>query len=235
MIESLLASPFLWLTLTLGIFLLGNYLYGKWPIPIFNPLLFTILIMILLLTISKVPYKTYDSGGRLIGLFITPATVALAIKLEQNFIYLKKYYQAILVGIISGVVLHTFMILGLAFLFQFDAEMVGTLIPKSITTAIAVSVSESLNGVVSLTVALVVLTGIVGAVIAPFVFKVAKIKNPVAQGVALGAAAHALGTTKAIELGEVQGAMAGVSIIITGITVVILTPITSFIIQRLFY
>lgn len=234
MIDHLIDSPFLWITLTVGIFIFAGKLHKKWPIPLFNPLLFTIFTVILLLTTANIPYESYQSGGKIIGIFVTPATVALAIKLEKNFIYLKKYYRAILTGIISGVFLHTLMIFMFGFIFNYDTEMVGTLFPKSITTAIAVGVSESLGGVVSLTVAVVVFTGIVGAVIGPSIFKFAKIDNPVAQGVAFGSSAHAMGTSKAIEIGEVQGAMASLSIVVTGIVVVVLAPFVEPLIQLFF-
>lgn len=234
MLDSLITSPFLWLTLTIGIFLFASSLYEKWSIPLFNPLIFTILMMILLLILGDISYETYQSGGKLIALFVKPATVALAIILEKNFIYLKKYYRAIFIGITSGVILHTLMIVGFGLFFKLDGRMVATLIPKSITIAIAVSVSESLDGIVSLTVAIVVLTGIIGTILAPLIFKIAKIKNPVAQGVALGSSSHALGTAKAIELGEVQGAMSALSIIVTGIVMVVLVPFTQFFIGYFF-
>lgn len=231
MIDLLIDNPYLWITLTIGFFLFAAGLQKKWGNPFINPLLFTIFSMILLLTISQIPYETYETGGKMIGIFVTPATVALAIKLEQNFDYFKQYYRAILTGIISGVMLHTVMIFGFGILFNFDSQMLGTLFPKSITTAIAVGVSESLGGVVSLTVAVVVFTGVVGSVIGPFVLKHAKIDNPVAQGVAFGSSAHAVGTAKAIEIGEVQGAMSSLSIIITGIVVVVLAPLAELLLQ----
>lgn len=234
MIDLLIESPFLWITLTIGIFIFAGKLHEKWPIPLFNPLLFTIFSIIILLVFMNIPYETYQSGGKLIGIFVTPATVALAIKLEKNFIYLKKYYRAILTGIISGVILHTLMIFIFALVFNFDTQMVGTLFPKSITTAIAVGVSESLGGVVSLTVAVVVFTGIVGSVIGPTILRLAKVDNPVAQGVAFGSSAHAMGTAKAIEMGEIQGAMSSLSIVLTGIVVVLLTPIVSPLIELFF-
>lgn len=234
MLDNLLASPFLWITLTIGFYLTAAYLHKKWPIPLFNPLLFSIVMMIGLLLITRIPYQTYQAGGQLIGFFVTPATVALAIKLEKNFVYFKKYYGAILTGIVSGVIFHTLMIFAFGLLFKFDVQMAATLFPKSITTAIAVGVSGSLGGIVSLTVAVVVFTGIVGSVIAPTLFKLAKIDDPVAQGVALGSSAHAMGTAKAIEIGEVQGAMSGLSIVVTGIVVVTLAPFAQPLIQLIF-
>ncbi|MDE1547979.1 LrgB family protein [Jeotgalibaca caeni] len=234
MFDTLIESPFLWIVLTGTFFLGAAQLQKKWATPLFNPLLFSIVGIIVLLLLTNIPYETYQSGGQLIGMFVTPATVALAIKLEKNFIYLKKYYGAILTGIISGVVLHTVMIIGLGILFSFDEQMAATLFPKSITTAIAVGVSESLGGIVSLTVAVVVFTGIIGSVIAPTLFRIMKIHDPVAQGVALGSSAHAMGTAKAIELGDVQGAMSGLSIVVTGIVVVTLAPLAEPLIHLIF-
>ncbi|MEG2708705.1 MAG: LrgB family protein [Vagococcus sp.] len=223
----LITSPFLWISLTAGLYLLGNKLKNKWPLnPLFNPLVFSITIIIGLLMIFNIPLETYQQGGQLFSLFITPATVALAIKLEHNFDYFKRYYPAILTGILTGVVFHTAMIYFFSLLLKLDKDLVMTLIPKSITTAIAVDVSSALGGIVSLTVAVVVFTGVVGALVGPWIMKVFKITDPVAQGVAFGSSAHAVGTSKAIELGEVQGAMSGLSIVITGITVVLLAPLT---------
>ncbi|WP_373782049.1 LrgB family protein, partial [Jeotgalibaca porci] len=227
MLDKLITSPLMWITLTVGLYLLAARLKAKWPKnPLFTPLVFAIIMVILILLVTGTPLETYNAGGQFIGLFVTPATVALAIKLEKNFVYLKQYYSAILTGIFSGVILHTIMIYIFGFIFQFDTQMAATLVPKSITTAIAVGVSESLGGIVSLTVAVVVFTGVIGAVVGPTVFKLFKIDDPVAQGVALGSSSHAMGTTKAIEMGDVQGAMSGLSIVVTGIVVVILAPLT---------
>lgn len=235
MFDKLITSPLMWISLTIGLYLLAAKLKEKWPKnPLFTPLVFAIIMVIIILLVTGTPLETYNSGGQFIGLFVTPATVALAIKLEKNFVYLKQYYSAILTGIFSGVILHTIMIYLFGFIFRFDTKMVATLIPKSITTAIAVGVSESLGGIVSLTVAVVVFTGVIGAVVGPTVFKLFKIDDPVAQGVALGSSSHAMGTTKAIEMGDVQGAMSGLSIVVTGIVVVILAPLTQPLTQLFF-
>lgn len=235
MLSNVIESPFLWIILTVGLYLLSARLKAKWPKnPLLTPLVFSIVVLIVILVFLDIPLETYKNGGQFLSLFVTPATVALAIKLEQNFVYLKKYYPAILTGIFSGVIFHTMMIYAFSMLFKFEQEMGATLIPKSITTAIAVGVSDSLGGIVSLTVAVVVFTGVIGAMIGPTVFKLFNITDPVAQGVALGSSSHAMGTAKAIELGEVQGAMSGLSIVVTGITVVILVPFTGPITNLLF-
>ncbi|MCC5894366.1 MAG: LrgB family protein [Alkalibacterium sp.] len=224
MLELISTNPFFGLFATFFFFILGTMLHRRWPIPLFNPLIFSITIIILVLLVTNVSYSDYNEGGRFVNFWITPATVALAIKLEKNFIYLKKYYTAILSGIVLGVLFHTGVLVVVSLLFRFNEELVLTLFPKAITTAIALGVSESLGGIVSLTVAIVVLTGVIGTVVGPPIFALLRIDDPVAQGVALGSGSHAMGTAKAIELGDVQAAMAGLSIVLTGIVVVILAP-----------
>lgn len=225
LLNELSINPFFGVMLTFAFFFLGTWLHKKWTIVIFTPLVFAIACIIIVLMLLEVDYETYDVGGSMISFWITPATVALAIKLEKNFDYIRKYYAAILTGIGLGVAFHTVLITILSVAFQFDLELLATLFPKSVTTAIAIGVSDSLGGIVSLTVAVVVFTGVLGTVVGPPIFKLLKIDDPVAQGVALGSGSHAMGTTKAIELGEVQGAMSGLSIILTGIAVVIIAPI----------
>ncbi|WP_028274381.1 LrgB family protein [Atopococcus tabaci] len=235
MIELLTSTPMFGIVASVGFYLLGVAFHRRWPIAIFTPLVFSIGVIIVLLLVFDIPYETYNEGGQFINLFVTPATVALAIRLEKNFDYLKNYYQSILLGIFFGVLAHTIVIVLLAWLFQFNQELFATLIPKSITTAIAVGVSESLGGLPSLTVAIVVLTGIVGAIVGPPLFKLFQITDPVAQGIAMGSSSHAMGTTKAIELGEVQGAMSGLAIVVTGIVVVIIVPVAMAAVNALFF
>lgn len=228
-------NPFFGLFITFFFFLLGTLFHRRWPsIPLFNPLVFAITSIIILLLITGISYENYNEGGRFINLWITPATVALAIKLEKNIVYLKKYYTAIISGIALGVLFHSAILVMVSILFQFNEELVATLFPKSITTAIALGVSESLGGIVSLTVAIVVFTGVLGTIVGPPIFALLKITDPVAQGVALGSGSHAMGTAKAIELGDVQAAMAGLSIVLTGIVVVILAPFVMGFVGALF-
>lgn len=234
MLAALAENPFFGIVVSFSFFLLGAMLHRRWPNPLFTPLVFAIISIILLLLLTDIPYESYNVGGSFINLWITPATVALAIKLEKNFDYLKKYYPAILSGIALGVVFHTAILLAVSILFRFSPDMVATLFPKSVTTAIALGVSESMGGIVSLTVAIVVFTGVLGTIVGPPVFALLKITDPVAQGVALGSSSHAMGTAKAIEMGDVQAAMSGLSIILTGIIIVILAPFAIEIIQVLF-
>lgn len=234
MLESFINDPFFGIFLTLFFYLIGVKLHQKWKLAIFTPLIFAIICVIIFLLVFDIPQTAYNNGGQFLSIWITPATVCLAIKLENNYQYLKDNYIPILTGIISGVLLHTVLILALCLLFSFNGELFVTLFPKSITTAIAVGVSESLGGLQSLTVAVVVFTGVLGAAIGPALFKMMKINDPVAQGIALGAGAHAVGTTKAIEMGEVQGAMSSLSIVVTGITVVIVSPVAEILLNVFF-
>lgn len=234
MIEQLASNPFFGIVLSVSLYLMGQKLHKRWPIPLFTPLVFAIVMTIVILLTFGISYESYFNGGQYINMWITPATVALAIKLKNNIEHLKKNVTAILSGIGIGVIFHTVTIVILSLLFQFNDELAATLFPKSVTTAIALGVSESLGGIASLTVAVVVFTGVLGAVIGPTLFNWLKVTDPVAQGVAMGSGSHAMGTTKAIEMGDVQGAMSGLSIVLTGIAVVILAPFGLMLIQLFF-
>lgn len=232
--EHLLASPLLWLVITMAAFLAIAYwqstIRNTILKPFVNPLLLAIVLVIGLLVLTQTPYETYHSGGQYLRFLVTPAIVSLAIKLEKNFDALKQYYPAIISGIVVGVILHTILIFLAALVFNFDRAMFATLFPKSVTSAIAIGISESLGGFASLTVAVVVFTGVVGNVIGEMILKASKVTDPIAQGVALGMSTHTMGTAKAIEMGEVQGAMSGLSIVVTGITVVLCTPLVDVLI-----
>lgn len=234
MFETITTSPFFGLFLTGAFYLLGAALHKKYKSAIFTPLVFSIICIIIFLMIFNIPYESYNIGGDYVNMWITPATVALGIKLEENYDSLKRNYVSIFTGIGLGVLFHTAIILSLSLVLRLNGELFATLYPKSITTAIAVGVSESLGGIVSLTVAIVVFTGVIGTIIGPKIFKAFNITDPIAQGIALGSGAHAMGTSKAIELGEVQGAMAGLSITVTGLVVVLFAPLAELLLSIFF-
>ena len=184
-----------------------------------NPLLLTIIFII--------AFVSYDNGAKYINYFLTPSTVCLAVPLYRQLKLLKEYAGAILISIMSGTAACAIMIFGLAKLFLLENSIYASLVPKSITTAIALGMSEELGGLSAVTVMAVFVTGILGAVIATTVFKIFKIEDPVAQGLAMGTAAHAIGTSKALELGEIQAAMSSLAIAVTGILTVIMGPIVA--------
>ena len=211
--------------LTILFFNIGIYIQKKTNKPIFNPLLIATLGIILFLSITKIPYESYKLGGDRINFFLGPVTIVLAVPLYKQFDLFKKYLLEILIGISCGVVVSFISIKLIGHFTNADVDIINSLIPKSITTPMGISLTKTLSGVEAITVVSIILTGILGAIISPIVFKIGKINNPVAKGIALGTSAHALGTTKALEMGEVEGAMSGLSIGISGIITVILIPI----------
>ena len=190
-----------------------------------NPLLIASAMIVALLLIFKVDYETFDKGASYLTYFLTPATVCLAVPLYRQFQVLKANMKAILLGIAAGCAACLITIAGLAMVFSFDPQLTASVLPKSITTAIAIGVSEEIGGMPAVTVACVVITGIFGACTASAMFRLFKIEEPVAQGLATGASAHAIGTSRALEIGEVQGAMSSLAIVVTGIMTVIFAPI----------
>ena len=211
--------------LTILFFNIGIYIQKKTNKPIFNPLLIAILGIILFLSITKIPYESYKLGGDRINFFLGPVTIVLAVPLYKQFDLFKKYLLEILIGISCGVVVSFISVKLIGHFTNADVDIINSLIPKSITTPMGISLTKTLNGVEAITVVSIILSGILGAIISPIIFKIGKINNPVAKGIALGTSAHALGTTKALEMGEVEGAMSGLSIGISGIITVILIPI----------
>ena len=223
--NELTSSPYFGIILSIFAFELGIKINKKLKTPIANPLLIAILGIILFLSITKIPYESYKLGGDRINFFLGPVTIVLAVPLYKQFDLFKKYLLEILIGISCGVVVSFISIKLIGHFTNADVDIINSLIPKSITTPMGISLTKTLNGVEAITVVSIILTGILGAIISPIVFKIGKINNPVAKGISLGTSAHALGTTKALEMGEVEGAMSGLSIGISGIITVILIPI----------
>ena len=210
-------SVFFGVAISLIAYGLGAFLQKKFKLAIFNPLLISIIITIIVLLATNIDYKTYYEGAKYLSYLLTPATVCLAIPLYEKLELLKNNWKAIFTGIVSGVFTTMICILAMSFIFNLSHKEYVTLLPKSITTAIGMGVSEELGGYVTLTVAVIIITGILGNVIAPLICKVFKITEPIAKGVALGTASHAIGTSKALEMGEVEGAMSSLSRGVSGL------------------
>lgn len=222
---NVLNTPIFGIVLTVLFFNIAVYIQKKTKNPAFNPLLISILGIIVCLNIFKIPYENYKIGGNAINYFLGPITIVLAVPLYRQFELLKKYKLEILIGISCGVIVSFISIVSIGKLFNTSTEIINSLIPKSITSPMGISLANTINGIQAVTVVCIILTGILGAIIAPTVFKLGKITNPIAKGVALGTSAHALGTSKALEIGEVEGAMSGLSIGISGLITVIIVPI----------
>lgn len=222
-IEAFTASPFFGICLSVFAFEVGVIINRKLKTPVANPLLIAVALIILILTVLDIPFDTYNNGGAMITMFLAPATASLAMNIYAQLEQLKKRLVPILAGALVGSVTSIGCILLLTKLFGLDEAMTASLIPKSVTTPIAMGVSQQLGGIVPVTVAAVVVTGIIGAVFSPVFIKLFRVKDPVAAGLAIGVSSHALGTTKALEIGEVEGAMSGIAIGIAGLITVILS------------
>lgn len=214
-------SVFFGALISLAGYEIGLILKKKFKLAILNPLLIGVICAISILLLFHIDYDSYNKGGQYISYLLTPATVSLAVPLYEQTSLLKKNIRAIIAGILSGVLASLGGVLALSKLFALDHTLYVTLLPKSITTAIGMGVSEELGGIVTITVAVIVITGILGNVISEFVFKVFRIEEPIARGLALGTASHAIGTAKAMELGEVEGAMSSLAIAVAGIITVV--------------
>lgn len=189
---------------------------------LFNPLLISSLLIILILSLLKIEYTDYNQSAQWLHFMLTPATIVLAVPLYQQFKLLEKHALVIFIGVLSGVIASLISVYLLSLAFGLDQTMLITLLPKSITAAIAIGVAEEYQGIVTLTVAAVIITGITGNVIAEPVCKFFRIKNPIAKGIAIGTSSHVVGTSKAMEMGEVEGAMSSLAIVVAGLTTVIL-------------
>lgn len=199
----------------------GVFLRQKTKIAAFNPLLISIIIVIFVLVMFNIKFEDFYKGSKYISFLLTPATVALAIPLYSKLALLKSNFKAIMSGLIAGVLTSLISIFVMSLLFGLSHENYVSMLPKSITTAIGIGVSEELGGVSTITTAVIIVTGVFGNVSADIVYKVFNITNPIAKGIGLGSSAHAIGTSKALEMGETEGAMSSLSIAVAGIITVI--------------
>ena len=227
MLDFLTEATFFGAAASIAFYELGLLIKKKCKLAIFNPLLISIVFTVLLLICCQISYDKYYEGAKYISYFLTPATVCLAIPLYEQFELLKKNVKAIMAGILAGVISSVLTVLVVSIMFGFTHEEYVTFLPKSITTAIGMGVSEQLGGYVSITVAVIIMTGVLGNVIGESVCRIFKITEPIAKGVALGSASHAIGTARAMEMGEVEGAMSSLSIAVSGLITVVVAAVFS--------
>lgn len=216
MSEVLTDCTYFGMLLTIAAFLFGLWCKRKFGWAICNPLLITVIVVMGILFALHIDYRTYEASAQYISYLLTPSTVCLAIPLYRQLELLKKNAKAIALGSISGVLASMGGILLLSVMFRLTHEQYVTLLPKSITTAIGMGISEELGGIVTITVAVIILTGILGNMIASGVCRLFHIEDPVAKGLAVGTAAHAIGTARALEMGEIEGAMSSLAIAVSG-------------------
>ncbi len=220
--DAIIKSPFFGIFITFVVYEVVVFLKKHIKNDLFNPTIITTIIIIILLSITNIPYENYNKSAAFLSSLLLPATCVLALNVYHQRHLLKKHFVAILLGCISGAITSIISIILLAKIFPVDPIIEKSILAKSITTAIAIDITASLNGIISITIVSVVFTGMIGAILAPFLIKLFKFDNEIAQGCAIGTASHALGTAKAIEIGEIQVAIASVSIIITGIATVLI-------------
>lgn len=221
-----LSSSVVWgVALTIGAFALGAFINRKTGKAWCNPLLLGSLFIILLLSLLNVPYPEYKASASPLSYLLLPATVSLAIPLYEKWELLKRNLPAILAGILAGVVTSLASITVLALLLKLDAAQAATLLPKSVTTAIGMDIAGTLGGIPSLAGAVIILTGITGNLTAQWLCRALKITDPLARGIGIGTASHAIGTAKALELGEVEGAMSSLAVALAGVITAFLAPV----------
>ncbi len=223
--ELFVSSATIGVAISLLAYQFGIFLKSKTKQAFLNPLLVSIILVISFLLIFKIDYESYNQSAKYLSYLLTPATVSLAIPLYEKLDLLKKHFVAIIVGISSGVLTSLLSILAMAMLFRLNHAEYVTLLPKSITTAIGIGISEELGGYVSITATSIIITGILGNMIGEITCKLFRIKHPISKGLAFGTSSHAIGTSKAMELGQIEGAMSSLSIVVSGLLTVVLASI----------
>ena len=212
-------------TLSLMAYMLGFALKKRFRLGIFNPLLISIAISIVVLLVGKIDYEVYNESAKYLGYLLTPATVCLAIPLYEQWELLKKNYLAVLLGLLAGAVVSMGTVFVLSRICGLSHAEYVTFLPKSVTTAIGMGISEELGGYVTITVAVIIITGVMGNMFGETICKVFKITEPISKGLAFGASSHAIGTAKAMELGEIEGAMSSLAIAVSGLLTVVLASV----------
>ena len=217
MLEAVIGSPFFGLVLSVLGWLFGRWLQRKTGWLLCNPMLVAVLVIIGFLLVTGIPYAQYAVGGDMIRLMLGPVTVVLALNIYNQRKVLGRHFVPVVAGCLAGSLTSLGSILLLCRLFKVDEVLAASMLPKSCTTAIAIGIAESRGGVAGVAVAGVMIAGFTGALLAPVFAKCFRITDPVAEGTAIGACSHALGTTRAMEIGRVQGAMSSIAICVCGI------------------
>ena len=222
-LSELLYSPYFGVIATIFAYQAGISIQKKVKHPLANPILIAVLLICTLLVIMDIPLEAYQEGGNLIYLFLAPATAALAVPIYKNWQILRLNWKPIIAGTMAGSFSSIVIVFALCKLFKLEESLTLSLLSKSVTTPIAVGITEQFGGIVPIAIAAVIFSGITGNIMAPFLVKVFRVEDPVAQGIGIGTASHAIGTTRAITMGELQGAMSGLAIGLSGLWTVFWT------------
>lgn len=221
----ILSSPLFGITLSIVAFKIGLWINQKVKNAIANPLIIAMIIVVATLKIFGIPHEYFEEGASFILMFLAPVTAVLALTVYRQRKVLMATFFPIVIGTLVGSIAAMGSVLALSRLLGLDERIIASLIPKSVTTAVAIALADQMGGLPALTIASTVITGLSGNLLAPFMIKAFGVKDPVAQGVGIGCCSHALGTTKAMEIGEVQGAMSSISISLSAIWTVLLVPL----------
>ena len=222
MTEFLSSSTFFCVTLTLVAFCAASALQRKWKVAVLNPIVLSAAAIIAVLKVLNISNATYQAGCQILSFLLTPATICLSISFYEQFQNLKKHLLAVSVGVAAGTVASIGAIWALGWVFGLDRAMLASMLPKSVTTAIGVALSTELGGVAAITTAAIIITGIFGNIIGPALCRLFRLDDPVAQGAAFGTSAHVIGTTRAMEMNALAGAVSSLSLTLAGIVTCIL-------------
>ena len=224
----LIESHFFGFALTLVVFALAVLLQRKTKIALLNPIIVSTIAIIIILSVCRIDFNIYERGAGYISIFLTPATICYAVPLYRQVRTLRENALALILGILSGCITSAVCVIGFSLIFRFSHELYLSMLPKSITTAIGIALSEQIGGLPAVTVGAIMVTGLTGAVIAPAICRLFRRTEKEAVGIAIGSSSHAIGTSKAFEIGEIEGAMSSLSIVISGIITVALVPLLRF-------
>lgn len=225
--DMFVSSAYFGVVLSLVAYGAGALIRKKFKKGFLNPLLIATALTISVLVFSGISYETYYASANLLSWLLTPATVCLAVPLYEKIQILKDNRKAVTAGIVSGVIASMFSILVMSWIFRLNHEEYVTFLPKSVTTAIGIGISEELGGYQTITAAAIIITGVLGNVAAPFICRIAGITEPIAVGIAIGSSSHAIGTARAMEMGETEGAMSSLSIAVSGLLTVVASTVFS--------
>ncbi|MED1721206.1 LrgB family protein [Brevibacillus parabrevis] len=203
--------------LTIVIYLTAKRLYRYRPIMLFSPILFTPIVLVVLLLCAQIPYADYNEGGKWLAYMLQPATIAFAVPLYKHYPLLKKHAAQIMISVVSGSAVAVISSAVLALLLHTDQQVLYSLLPRSITTPIAMNVSQMIGGVPSITAVLVLMTGVLGSIIGPYIISYLRISDDIARGVLLGTSAHGAGTSKAFEISPISGTVSSISMIVAAL------------------
>ena len=230
MTEFINSSSFFCVTLTLVAFCAASALQKKWKLAVLNPIVLSAAVIIVVLKVLQIPNTVYQAGCQILSFLLTPATICLSISFYEQFQNLKKHLLAVSVGVIAGTVASIGGIWALSHLFGLERALLASMLPKSVTTAIGVALSAELGGIAAITTAAIVITGIFGNIIGPGLCKLFRLHDPVAQGAAFGTSAHVVGTTRAMEMSALAGAVSSLSLTLAGIvTCIIMSFLAQFV------